>query len=267
MGLDLKEIISRPEYFVQRNKLEDFYKPSQVYGYIYQITFPNGDFYIGQKKGHPEFTKNYYGSGKRVINKFKSYDIGRGYSRIEFAEGNGIQKLILDYAWDKDELDELERNYIMRARINDLYDCCMNIADGGEGRGSFNHSEETKKKIGNANKGRHFEYKERPAQKGKKWITNGIIDRLSRDCPDGWHYGRMTWNPNTEKATQTKKQHGTNVAWNKGKTWSDETKIKMAVHMIGKHIYNNGIENKYFISPPDDTWVLGQLKTRRNQND
>ena len=69
----------------------------------------------------------------------------------------------------------------------------QNISSALKGR-SF--SAEHRKNLGKCNKG----LKRRPetlakmsdAVKGKKWINNGYEERMSRDLPNGWEYGRLT---------------------------------------------------------------------------
>jgi hypothetical protein len=51
------------------------------------------------------------------------------------------------------------------------------------------HTEETKKKIGDANKENHKGYKN--SQFGTHWYTNGEINIKAKECPEGFRPGRI----------------------------------------------------------------------------
>ena len=57
------------------------------------------------------------------------------------------------------------------------------------------HSEETKKKLSEARKGRKFseEHKKKlsEAQKGKLWYNNGKVNTMAKECPEGFVPGRL----------------------------------------------------------------------------
>jgi hypothetical protein len=57
-------------------------------------------------------------------------------------------------------------------------------------------SEEHRRNLGLVNKGRKRSRetleKMSKAVAGKRWINNGMEERMSRDLPSGWNYGRLT---------------------------------------------------------------------------
>ena len=57
------------------------------------------------------------------------------------------------------------------------------------------HSEETRRKISEANRGRECQIKTREkisqAVKGKRWFNNGELETQSHTCPEGWKPGRV----------------------------------------------------------------------------
>lgn len=67
-------------------------------------------------------------------------------------------------------------------------------------------------------------------QVGCKWWTDGVIDRFSKICPDGFYAGRT--NGNYKPSYSNKRTH-----------W-----------------YNNGITSVMATEPPDDTFMVGRLQ-------
>ena len=101
------------------------------HGYIYKtINLINNKIYIGQHIGR--FDPRYFGGGihiKRAVNKY-----GKEKFKLE----------IIIYAKDKQELNELEKQYIKEYRERFGRDSIYNISDGGEGH---QIQEETKQQI------------------------------------------------------------------------------------------------------------------------
>ena len=115
--------------------------------YIYRITNNiNHKTYIGQHKYYKSLLveDGYMGSGIYLRKAQKKYGI------------ENFSKEIITIAMSKSEADVLEKYYIAKERNENTYGC-YNIADGGQG-GAWNKgipcSEETKKKISIAHKGR-----------------------------------------------------------------------------------------------------------------
>lgn len=158
---------------------------------IYKITnIVNGKTYIGQHK-YKKLDDDYMGSGMLIQRALKKYGI------------ESFKKDILVFGIvKKDFIDLLEREYIKFYRSIGRAE--YNIADGGEGWSGGHHSEETKKKLSEAQKGRHRFFSEEAKRKmseAKKGITP-------------WNKGKTGYN---------RKPH------------SDETKKKIADANKGKH--------------------------------
>lgn len=109
-----------------------------MYGYIYKIIFPLNSFhlegypfYIGQKKSNT-VDDNYYGSGRKVRDWFKSRGLNsRNCSQENILKLN-IKKEILFIVEDSPNSQEILNNYefieINKYKDNSL---CLNLRDGG----------------------------------------------------------------------------------------------------------------------------------------
>jgi group I intron endonuclease len=105
---------------------------------IYKTTnLVNGKIYIGQHNGA---TKSYIGSGVIFKKAVKKY-----------GKENFVRDVIVDGNYTQEETDELEVFYIKLYNSTDK-SIGYNISLGGNGAGKI--SEETKIKIGDANRGR-----------------------------------------------------------------------------------------------------------------
>jgi group I intron endonuclease len=120
-------------------------------GYIYKITNPNGRIYIGQTKNINK-RKSYYKSkfkGQPLLHK-SIFKYGYESHIIEIIdECNIIENNYL--------LDELEIYWINEYKSNYIKypeNHGMNLTDGGGGRLGYTHTDETKIKISESNKGR-----------------------------------------------------------------------------------------------------------------
>jgi group I intron endonuclease len=117
------------------------------YGFIYITTnLINGKKYIGQKTFDIYYHwKNYLGSGLRLNRAIKKY--GR----------NNFKKEIIDITYSKEDSDKKEKQYIEffnAVASDDFY----NIAYGGQDTttlGGRKLSDITRKRISDANKGKH----------------------------------------------------------------------------------------------------------------
>jgi len=92
---------------------------NNIYGFIYKSTLPNGKFYIGQHKIISKTTLDptYVGSGILI----KAY--------IKIHGKAGIIREILEYAYSREELNELELKYVNNELLND--ENCLNLDTGG----------------------------------------------------------------------------------------------------------------------------------------
>lgn len=107
--------------------INDWYNNDMIYGYIYKTTLPDLRYYIRQKKGS-SIDLNYWGSSKHLNNWFLKYlGFPSNNCLFKLADDYGVEREILAYAWDQDELNLLERHFISDAKVNDCYDECLNI--------------------------------------------------------------------------------------------------------------------------------------------
>lgn len=150
-----------------------------VYGYIYKIVNTiTAKVYVGQTTQHPHKRKNNHFNALRNGTHWNPY-LQNSFNKY----GEGIFRfIVLNYATDKNTLDKLENEYIIKYNLlNDKYG--YNLKQGGahgkhseeskikisknngmyqpkarkkiiKARTGKRHSEETRKKIGRSNKGK-----------------------------------------------------------------------------------------------------------------
>jgi len=119
-----------------------------AYGYVYLTTnLVNGRVYVGQRIGN--FNFEYLGSGVCLQRAIRKY--GKNKFVVKFVKCAG----------DKAGLDFLEIKYIAQYRKRLGKENVYNVLNGGDGGGEggpffkgHNHSEETKKKMSIARRGR-----------------------------------------------------------------------------------------------------------------
>ena len=171
--------------------------------YIYRITNKiNGKTYIGQHK-YKKLNDDYMGSGKILKLAQKKYGIK-----------NFIKEILYSSIQYKETADDVERFAIAKERA--LGKAEYNIADGGGGCGS--HSEETKKKISEGNKG--------------KKVSEETKKKMSES-----HKGVQVWNKGIPRTDETKRKIS---EANKGKKLSEEAKKKMSESRKGRTSWNKG---------------------------
>lgn len=169
---------------------------------IYKLTFPNGKVYIGQTS--QDF--NYY------MNRYKSNFLNKNfkgnnriiYKAIKHFGWNNIKREIL-FTTSAEFVDELETKIIAEYNATDRR-FGYNILEIGKSSKGFKHSEETKKKIKNANSGKNN------GMYGKHHTTD-IINFIS---------------------INNKNWHKNNIHPMLGKTHSEETKQKQREANLGK---------------------------------
>lgn len=202
---------------------------AMLYGYIYKITFPDKDFYIGQKKYGAQKDKigiNYFGSGIKLKDKYALFDI----SDVTFE--------IIDRAKSEDALHELEIHYIKELSPT------LNISSGGDGGTTYGfrgkrHTDEAKRIIGLKGKGRV------PPNKGKKMsedtrnkvrlarskqvITQEHRDNISRGLTRAYREGRKVFVPAADPGAKNKKI---------SEAWTPEMRESMSNRMKGSIPWN-----------------------------
>lgn len=144
----------------------------EPYGYIYKITTPEQDTYVGQHKCQ-HFDPSYWGSGVRIVNYIKLHGT------------KDLTREILDWAYSQEELDHKELQIItdlqptmnLMKESNSGWYYVNRLIQQGElkhpkgmlGKKAWNKgktwSEETRKRISESNK-KYFETHE-GIQKGK----------------------------------------------------------------------------------------------------
>lgn len=108
------------------------------YYFIYKTTFkPTGQFYIG--KHHADHLDDgYFGSGKKLKPLLQLHSL------------ECFEREILEFCESGKDLKRREREIVTSELLSSPL--CLNLAKGGGGQGPL--SEETKKRIGDANRGR-----------------------------------------------------------------------------------------------------------------
>lgn len=239
-----------------------------MYGYIYKRkNLINGKTYIGKHKySLAKVDEGYRGSGKLLIQAL-----------LKYGEENFTYDL-LDTAETVDELNELEKMYILK--LDTLVPKGYNITPGGDGGCGFL----------NWTKEEQDAFRKRVSEgiitsgklKGRIPITNGIDDKHC--CPDeldsyldkGWWKGKCA-RPSEERIQQglekrnkfyadhpevmqefadsrrgegnpmygkhqTQKQREAASKAHKGKSISQEQRDAQSARMKGKHPYNYGVK-------------------------
>ena len=201
-------------------KYTNYYMEIERIRYIYEIkNLVNGKTYIGQhtlREGRSFETDIYYGSGKLINAAQRKY----GLENFE-------KTIIISGFFTKEQLNRFERCMIACQRL--IGKAEYNLSDGGDGgdlsefidyttpkrskissenakkmnktlkdKGFIRkkvgfigkrHSEESKKKMSDANKENHRGPKN--SQFGTHWYTNGEINIKAKECPEGYMSGRI----------------------------------------------------------------------------
>ena len=119
-----------------------------VYGYIYKIeNLVNGKLYIGQtiQKPNIKLTKHF---NALKHNKHRNQHLQHSYNK--YGKSN-FKFSIINWCNSLDELNKLEMYYI---KVYDTLNRGYNMTKGGDGQLSHYHTEETKRKLSEMNKGK-----------------------------------------------------------------------------------------------------------------
>lgn len=221
-------------------------KKEKVYFIYVTENLINGKLYIGQHTCDydKQFTDGYLGSGHAFKNALKKY-----------GEEN-FRRIIVEYANNPEELDELEAKYVDDEVIES--DRFYNLKTGGSSR--IIYSEELRKKIGETSRGRHHseETKERLRKAnsgennpmfGKSGILAPCYGRTGNKHPMfGKHHSEETKKKISEHSShhnlgihlsdETKQKISQANKGNKnclGRKLSEETKAKIGAKSKGRH--------------------------------
>lgn len=251
---------------IEKQLLKD---ENNAYGFIYITTnLINGKKYIGQKV-FDKYWKSYLGSGIHITRAIKKY-----------GKENFIKNIIA-IAYSKEELNELEKEFIKNynAVENDDY---YNISCGGEsGMFGIKHSEESKQKMSEAHIGKKLsdETKRKLSEitSGEKHYLYGKHpSEKTREKQSEAHKGEKNYNYGKERSEKTKQKISKTE---KGKKVSEETKLKQSEvkrgnkhHMYGKKQPLDLIEkramsriklNLYQIKEIRDKYITGEYSQRK----
>lgn len=193
---------------------------SGMYGYVYLIVNKiNGKTYVGQRKSTKACSSDkYMGSGKHLKCAQKKYGI------------ENFEKFLIQYCNSKEELDKQEIFWIAeyKNRGKAEYNICAGGRGGcGIGEEHYNYgkhlSEETKRKISEANKGKKL----------------GPYSKERVEKAASAHRGKKV---SEEGRKHIAEAHIGQIPWNKGKQFSEETRRKMAEARKGKEPWNKGLK-------------------------
>lgn len=173
-----------------------------------EFCFPFEPIYVG--KGTR--TRAYYLSNRNNILSGKIKKFG---APVVFFAGRKLPE---------SEAFELEKKLIeIIGRMDLCSGTLCNLTDGGEGLFGFTHTDETKEKIGAANRGK------------PTWNKNGTMSPEWKAKISAKHKGKTLTEEHKKKLSDAHKDKPT---WNKGLTgiYSEETKKRMsAAHIGAKH--------------------------------
>lgn len=228
---------------------------SVAYGYIYLLRNKrNGMIYIGKKKGN-RVDENYYGSG--VL-------IGRA---IEKYGKESFEREILCWCNSLKELNKAEKKFIAKYDSQNK-DIGYNLTSGGDGFAGH-HTEEAKRKIGEAHKGKpHTERQKQlmsEAAKRRPPMPEDVRKKISEKHKGmhGYWLGKKRSEEDRKKMSEAAKHRA---------PMKPSTREKNSKRMIGNtygkgriHIHK-GKEGKMiypdeFIAYQNLGWVKGRSKT------
>ena len=164
------------------------------YGFIYITTnLVNGKRYLGQKMFKDGGWKRYLGSGKA----FKA--------ALNLYKKENFRRDIVHICYSKEELNNAE--YDLSVFLNVVEDpSWYNMVYGGGATPGWHHSEEAKRKVGEANKNQSEETRRKRSESAKARCTDEWKRKMSEKNKGRWagennpNYGNHSWsgenNPN-----------------------------------------------------------------------
>lgn len=149
-------------------------------------------------------------------------------AQVKYGIENFKKEILVFNVPNKEHIDLLEKIFIASERENVGVENCYNITDGGEGFAGH-HSEETKRKMSKAKKGKH------PSEEHRRKLSESMK-------------GKTTWNKGKHHLEETKEKISESM---KGLKRSKETKRRMSIQNSRRKWWTNGLENKYTEICPD----------------
>ena len=218
---------------VKINGLSNIDNNHDIHYLIYKVTnLVNGMYYIGQHQ-----TKNpcdeYMGSGLMLENAKSKYGIDKFVKTIMF-----------DFA-TRDEMLKKEIELVQPENCFHSNPMCYNLAVGGQGG---NLGPEVSRRISEAVAG------EKNGMYGKK-LSKETLKKISDKLKGHPNYTHKGWHQSNDTRRKISESH-------MGITHTEETKEKLRNLVLGRHWYNNGIEESQTFTCPDG-WIRGRLKTRK----
>lgn len=194
----------------------------------------NVPFYIGIGKSdlwkYTKDCKSYYGRAyeTEARNKFWKRIVKKTEYRVE----------ILWETYCREEIIEKEIEFIALYGRRDLKKGTLcNLTDGGEGMTGSLHSEETKKKIGASNKGKHSKKGKKHTEETKKKLSEiHTGKKMSKDSIEKTKLTKLS------KSDEEKRLIGEKISKaHKGKPRSIESRQKQSNTMKGKSLPENAL--------------------------
>ena len=202
-------------------------KENKPYGIIYKATGPDGKVYIGQTTKTLAQRKADHAYRAKKNDKRTHFQI----AILEHGGVNSFQWDEIDQANTAAELNAKEKQWIAYCKANDLR-YGYNITEGGQ---NPKHTEETRKKIGDAHKGKpskmrgknlseEIRRKYSEIKKGEK--NNFYGKRHTEETKRKMSEAHKNISPETRRK-MSEAHKGINT-WTKGKKLSAETKCRMS---------------------------------------
>jgi len=220
----------------------------KCYGIIYKATNKvNGKIYIGQTI--QSLDKRVYDHIYYALNERDDMYFHRAIRK--YSEENFIWEIIVEC----NSLEELNKTEIEMIEKYDAFGNGYNLTDGGEGIVGHKHTEETRRKIGEAQEGeKHHNYGKHHSKKTKKKISESNMGEKNHN------FGK---HPTEETRRKMGEAQMGEKHYNYGKHRSKETKRKISESTIGS---KSSSAKKYIIITPEseEIFVHGLREFCRN---
>ena len=191
----------------------------KTYNYIYLIKNNiNQKIYIG-KHSTDNLDDGYMGSGRLIKKAIQKYGI------------ENFTKEYLAFCDTEERLNSFEKFYIKKYKAREAG---YNLTDGGEGM--LNPKSEIREKLSNAHKGEKNPNFGKPrSEETKRKISAAKKGKYNHKGENNGFYGRKHSEETKQKISDAMK----------GKTFSEETKLKISASKKGKHKVWNEDHTKF----------------------